>query len=583
MDSLRRASPFLLIALAGLLSYSNTFGVPFQWDDKYFIAQNPLVKDLSYFLEPSSAKGSEFYGSFKNRYVGYLSFALNYRLHGLEVAGYHAVNLAVHILNAFFVFLLAGLILKSPFFEGGEFSGGPAGRYIPVFTALVFVSHPVQTEAVTYVFQRLASLMAFFYLGSVALYLRWRLGGRGHAYVFALLFALIAMKTKENAFTLPVALAMCEFFFFKGRIARRALLLTPFFLTMLIVPLSLVGVDRPAGEIIGGIGPATRGYMEVSRWQYLITELRVMTTYIRLLFFPISQNIDYDYPVFGSFFEIPVLASFIFLAACFALSLRLLRRSVQKPALRLPAFGMLWFFITISVESSVIPIPMVIDEYRLYLPSAGAFMAAASMLFVFAGRSNRARRFVRAFLSCAVVIFIIASVARNDLWRTEISLWRDAVSKSPRKARPHNNLGLAYYTAGMTEEGIGSFLTALSLKPDYAKAHYNLGLALASKGMTEEAIGHFETGLSLLPGDAEAHLNLGMAYGLMGMTETAMGHYIEAIRLRADLPEAHFNLGLIYLQRGLKEMAATEFNEVLALAPDDEEAKRFLEHTLKTP
>ncbi|MBI4824662.1 MAG: hypothetical protein HY805_10620 [Nitrospirae bacterium] len=105
----------LLIALIGILSYSNTFNVPFQWDEEYLIVQNPIIKDLSYFLEPSKAKGVEYYNALKSRYIGYLTFALNYKLHGLDVRGYHVFNLTIHILNALLVYFLVVLTFKTPY------------------------------------------------------------------------------------------------------------------------------------------------------------------------------------------------------------------------------------------------------------------------------------------------------------------------------------------------------------------------------------------------------------------------------------------------------------------------------------
>ncbi|MBI4822699.1 MAG: hypothetical protein HY805_00485 [Nitrospirae bacterium] len=155
-----------LIALIGILSYSNTFNVPFQWDEQELIENNPIVKNLSYFLEPSKAK-------LKSRYIGYLTFALNYKLHGTDVRGYHVFNLTIHILNALLVYFLVVLTFKTPFLSlrGTE----SRSNLIALFSALLFVSHPIQTEAVTYIFQRLASLCAFFYLLSIVLYIKWRL------------------------------------------------------------------------------------------------------------------------------------------------------------------------------------------------------------------------------------------------------------------------------------------------------------------------------------------------------------------------------------------------------------------------
>jgi hypothetical protein len=117
-----------------------------------------------------------------------------------------------------------------------------------------------------------------------------------------LIAAVLAMKTKENAFTLPLVIMLYEFLFFNGPIRRRMVRLVPLLLIVLIFPLTLAGIDRPVGDVVGGIVPATRGYHGLSRVEYLLTEFRVIVTYIRLLFLPVNQNLDYDYPVFGSFF-----------------------------------------------------------------------------------------------------------------------------------------------------------------------------------------------------------------------------------------------------------------------------------------
>jgi hypothetical protein len=183
-----------LIAILGLLAYSNTFGVPFQWDEHNFIVNNPIVKDLSFFLHPSKASGLQYYGALNSRYVGYLTFALNYKIHGLDVTGYHVVNIAIHLINAVLVYWFIVLTFRTPFFANRKEIASPSARndnlgdaviarseatkqsnYIALFTALLFVAHPIQTEAVTYIFQRLASLAAMLYLASMVFYAAWRL------------------------------------------------------------------------------------------------------------------------------------------------------------------------------------------------------------------------------------------------------------------------------------------------------------------------------------------------------------------------------------------------------------------------
>jgi hypothetical protein len=152
---------FALVAFLGLFAYSNTFEVPFHFDDKIMVIENPTVKNFQYFTDPSKAKDFQSYSGFISRYVGYLSFALNYNLHGLDVTGYHVTNLAIHIVNALLVYLIVLLTFRTPRMKESRAAAG-AG-YIALFSALLFVSHPVQTQAVTYIIQRFASLAACFY------------------------------------------------------------------------------------------------------------------------------------------------------------------------------------------------------------------------------------------------------------------------------------------------------------------------------------------------------------------------------------------------------------------------------------
>ena len=207
-----------IIVVLGFLVYSNTFYSPFQWDEAVYIADRPFIKDLTYFIKPSLAQGDEGL-ALRNRYIGYLTFALDYRLHGFDVFGYHVVNLAIHLINAMLVYFFVLLTFRTPYFSangkwqsakriGQEAMGNdrsarskaqrpaqeesstqresrrssshsllstPYFRFLPFVVALLFVAHPLQTEAVTYVFQRLASLVTLFYLLSLVLYIKGRL------------------------------------------------------------------------------------------------------------------------------------------------------------------------------------------------------------------------------------------------------------------------------------------------------------------------------------------------------------------------------------------------------------------------
>ncbi|GAB4544347.1 MAG: hypothetical protein Fur0020_13720 [Thermodesulfovibrionia bacterium] len=290
----------LLIILLSLISYSNTLNSSFHFDDEPAIVNNPIIKDIGYFISPSRAepfKGVFHYDALKRRYITLLTFAINYRIHGLNVAGYHLVNLSIHISTAILLYLFILLTLRTPLLINSsikDYSG-----HIAIFTALLFATHPIQTEAVTYIWQRTTSISAMFCLLSFVMYVKYRLRARALYYLACLVLAVFAMKAKENAFVLPISIMLYEIIFFGADIKKRALSLIPILLAMLIVPLSIIDINKPMVDV----GEATRGASTLTRWQYLMTSFRVIITYIRLLFLPINQNLDYDYPVYDSFFD----------------------------------------------------------------------------------------------------------------------------------------------------------------------------------------------------------------------------------------------------------------------------------------
>lgn len=471
----------LLIVALGILAYSNTFHAPFQWDEYAFIEGNPIVKNLSYFLEPSKAADLEYYNAFTARYVGYLTFALNYRLGGLDVTGYHIFNVTVHLVTSLMVYLLVTLTFSTPHLANSSLAG--YRRRIALLAALLFVAHPIQTEAVTYIYQRFASLSAFLYLLTVVLYAKSRLTTgrplRIALYIMSLLSAVCAMKTKENAFTLPLTIALYEYLFFSGPALRRILRLVPLTLTMLIVPMTYMDFGSQEIGITGQVEMASRGYEGLSREDYLFTQMRVVVTYIRLLFFPVNQNASYDYPLFSTLLDPQVAASIVFFAFVVLLSGYLFYRSREKPSSKLVAFGVYWFFITLSVESSIIPIPMVINEYRVYLPSIGAFAALAVAMFIVWRkiRGKVLRKSMAALMVMIPLLLLWAAYERNGVWTTKEGFWEDISRKSPGKGNIHFNSGLIYLKQGLLEQARREFEAAVRLNPDDQEARKFLGYA----------------------------------------------------------------------------------------------------------
>ena len=565
-----------LIVVATVLAYSNTLDASFHFDDTTSIVENRALRDLGSFWPPSG-----------NRYLGYLSLALNYRFGGLDVLGYHVVNLLVHVCNGLLVFALASVTVGSPVLRRSEL-GPLTRRFLPLAAGLIFSLHPVATQAVTYIVQRFASLATLFFLLSVVLYAHARVAleeeRRSSAraawpYGLSIAAAVAAMRTKEISFTLPIVAAAYELVFFRP--GRRSLLLVPLAATAVLVPLGITVEGGGAASFLDDPGRLVSETAAISRWSYLLTQTRVVLTYLRLLVFPIRQNLDYDFPVSRSPADPPVLLAVAVLGSVALLATWALRRArrTRSAAGVLVFFGAVWFFVTLSVESSIIPIRDVIFEHRVYLPSAGAAVALGTMVLFAVERLRLGGSLAaQAALGLLVTAGPLAALtySRNAVWKNEVSLWSDAVAKSPGKSRPHENLGVALLGAGATGEGIRELLVALSIQPDYPEAHDSLGVAYARAGRLDDAMGEYREAIRLAPRMAQAHRGLAECCAELGRLDEAVREYRESLRLDVAVPKAHAGLGNALRSQGRLDDAATAYRNAIELEPALPEAHNNL-------
>jgi tetratricopeptide (TPR) repeat protein len=577
--------PLVLLVVLGALIYSNTFRVPFVFDDIINIVDAPIVKNLDMYSSLETARQNSYYPLLVRRYVGYLSLALNYASHGLNVPGYHAVNLLIHLLTSLVLYWLVLLTLRTPALEGSALSvrAGP----VALLAAALFVAHPVQTQAVTYVVQRLASMATLFYLLSLAAYARFRLSQsrapRWAFYLLCLASALLGMKTKEVAFTLPLAVALYEWSFFRGRAGRRVVRLLPLGLTLLVIPVTqilLSGGDMTKATVVSSI----------SRGHYILTEFRVLVTYLRLLLFPVNQNLLYDYPVYHSVIQPGVIISILVLASLGATGVVLYRRSrLGEPGLRVTAFGIAWFFLTLSVESTLVPLNPIF-EHRLYLPAAGVFMGLAAGAFVLLARlkGRRAAWWLAGLMVTAPLVLGIATYARNQVWNSELALWEDVVSKSPASAAAHINLGEAYASRQRFEDSVIQYEQALKLDLSHYQVrggasnfigmvHVNLGNAYDKMHQPQRALDEYKMAVSS-EGEApneqekylysEAYYNMGLLYDALGQRQDAISSYLKSVRYNAANADAHNNLGVLYFDRKDYGRALEQYLAAHSLAPN---------------
>ena len=540
---------------------------------------------------------------FPARAFGLLTFVLNYQFHGLDVTGYHVVNLIIHILTSCIVYWLVSLILSSPVMQTDRISKHK--KIIAGFSALLFIAHPVQTQAVTYIVQRLASLAALFYLSALSMYVKARLTEnklilRIFLYVSAGICTFLGMFTKETLFTLPFAVLIIEFFFLRVPVKSslkfnkfKLLWAIPFVMFLLIIPylnnFSISFVFQPRISQRYG-DPA------VTPFFYLITQFKVIVYYIKLLFLPVNQRLDYDFPLSVSFFEPAVVLSFLFLAALLYLAFRLFKHKKTIIAL-----GIIWFFLTLSIESSIVPLSNVIFEHRLYLPMFGfVLITVASLYYLMWQNHSKAMMIALVALVC---MFSAMTYQRNKVWKNNYTLWSDNVKKSPNKDRAHYNLGLALADRGMNDlairefyrtlslnpthikactsignafskqgkfnEAIKEFDRALIMNPEYAEIYYNRGNAFIETGKYNEAVSDFEKALSLNPVNTDVLVSLGMAHYSLGRIDESIVAFKKALGIDTDNVLAHYNLGYTLYTQGNVEDAIKEFKTVVSLDPEN--------------
>ena len=546
----------LLIISLGLAIYANTFQVPFLFDDISCIAENPSLGTYFDRFVPDDKHHADMepdiINSMQLRSVTYLTFALNFRLHGIDVAGYHAVNLLIHLTTAVLVYLLMAAILTTPFFC--DHPASRASRHtLPLVVALLFVSHPIQTSAVTYIAQRFTSLATLFYLLSLVFYLKARTTQgpklRTAFLVGSVVVSAVGMYTKEILFTLPVMAAVCEIMFLQGSLGTRIKSLVPLLCTMLIIPFNTLSNSDAVGGIVNHLDDSINlaNLNNISQWEYFYTQFRVIVTYLRLLVLPINQHMDYDYPRYSSIVAPPVLASFLLLL-CLAFSggwifLRSRKDTPAAWAQRLFAFGVTWFFVTISMSSSIIPLDDMIFEYRLYLPSTGFFLAVTTMALLARQRLEvREGRLERmAMVGAAVVVLVIGSLSitaftRNHTWGTAVRFWEDNVEKAPNKARPHYNLGTAYVYGHRLTDAIAQYHEAIRVAPTRLSQHeplYNIARCYEELHRRQEALNFYETALQIKPYDYQTVMWYGQLLATVGRYKESKQQLEFAERLRA--------------------------------------------------
>ena len=507
------------------------------------------------------------------RFITFLSFALNYHFDQLNVFGYHIFNTAVHLSSAIFVWWLTLLTLSTPVMKKDKIA--QHANLISLLAGLVFVSHPVQIEAVTYIWQRAASMATLFYLASLSFYVKSRLlqddkssSGPGRLYyIFSLIAAVGAMFTKEIAITLPLMILLYEIMFLKDKRSLNWGYLSPFLLTIFIIPLITLLTHSEKFSYIQGSVDVPGG---ISPMQYVLTQFRVMVTYIRLVFLPLNQNLDYDYPIFKSIFELPVLISFLFLIIIILSAKRLLSKY------RLVSFSIFWFFLTLLPEAIPLTTKDVIFEHRLYLPLVGYSIFLVSSMYYLFGK-NTLKTMVIA-LTIIIAGYSILTYQRNKVWKDDLTLWDDTIQKSPHRARAYRQRGDIYDRQGRFTQALSDYSKAIELKPDYGASYNNRGIIYAKEGSFTQAMSDFSKAIKLEPDEPVAYYNRGNIYVKQGNFTQALSDFTKVIKLSPaytalvldpNYADVYNNRGFLYYIQGRFTQALSDYSKAIEIVPNN--------------
>lgn len=560
--------PLILIA-AGFLAYANSFSCPFLFDDSAVVTKNPHIFHL---WPPWLAVLSP------TRFVADYSFALNYAWAGFSPAEYRLVNILIHIGAGL---LLYGIIRRTLLLPRWNSRFDETAPWLALMTSLLWTVHPLQTESVTYIAQRIEALMGFFFLLTFYCFIRGASSVHNRAWLAAsLCVCMVGMGTKEVMVTAPILLFLYDGLFlapsWSDLVRKRWKLHAVFFSSWLFfMGLLVMGIMRAQAEQVSLF------FQGVNRWDYALTQLNVLAHYLRLSVVPYPLCLDYNWPLVHS------LTGALWPGVMtFALGVATLWALWQRSWV---GFIGAWFFFILAPTSSFSPLPDVAFEHRMYLPLAGvlAFLVVATHSL-----AGKYRWLCGAIVLSSVVVFTLLTHFRNETYRSQETMWRDVIRKQPANFRTYISLSAALLEEGRYKEvdiicnSLIRRLPPLATLPAgmiqkqfiqpgqppvalyYAMALNNKGLAALNLNSPEAAKDNYREAIRIFPGAYWARRNLGHALYLENQIDAAIDLWKEALNWQSKDSETHCYLGLALLRKQHYREAVAHFQEAVAIRPD---------------
>lgn len=562
--------PLVTILVLSVLIYYRALTAGFILDDYSQVLKNHLIRDLgripdiflrSAWVFEGAPPTSNYYRPMLN-----LIYMFTYYFFGYQAWGYHLVNVLFHAWNAALVFLIMTKLTGS---QTGKPADQQAGNHVsalfspPFIAALLFASHPVNTEAVTWVAGVSDVSLAFFYLLSFYLYIISG-GTYSRYYVLSVISFLLAILCKEPGLTLPGILILYDYVFGKKKIWSPDSLKK--YTVYIIVACGYFALRLYA---LGGLSPF-KSVGKSSNVQYVINVFPIFAQYLYKLVFPTNLNFWHTYSPIMSLVSTEGILSLL-VAAIF---IGLLVVSLKKN--RLMFISLILSAITLAPALYLKGIVgKLFSERYLYLPSAGFAIFLSALLVRRKPWHSTVRTGLVIAFTILIAIYSLGTISRNAAWKDEYSLFADTVKKSPDSVVPRLELGNALLLKGQLDEAIKQYNTALRMEPNLYVIHYHLGLALAGENRLYEAIEQFQVAINLNPRRPQIYEDLGRALARAGFRDLAIKNLETAVQMRPGASGYNL-LGVTYAQEGQLDKAIEYFRTAVSLAPSQVSYKRNL-------
>ena len=543
------------LVLAVFAAYSNSLSGPFVFDDITALRDNSALRHFATILSPPEAS------SLAGRPFLSLSFGLNYALGQSQVWGYHALNVVIHGLACLALFGILRRTFRLPAM-GALFGGNADG--LAFACAAVWALHPLNTQAVTYIVQRAESLMGLCFLLTVYCFQRGLGSRRPRFWLGASVAACLAgMGTKEVMVSAPLLVFLYDRVFVTGSYLESWRRRKAYYIALAATELVLVYLVASLG---GNRGGGTGGFSLHARWgAYWLTQFPAILTYLRLSVVPHPLIFEYGTEWMKGFGQVAVPAVAVAAVVC----------ATCWAWIRRPAIGYLgvWFFAILAPTSIVPGTTQMIVEHRMYL----ALIPIIVLLIVAAQRGIG--RYSLLVAGGAALVFGGLTYRRNEVYRSDIALWKDTLARRPANTRAYLCLGNAFAeNPEHMGEAIAAYRSALAINPDLPDVHNNLGnaLVLAPAGQIRpgEALDEFRAAIRGKPDLIDAYASLGAALvEIPGRLTEAVAIYEKGLKVNPHAAKLHFDLGVAFVRTpGLMVEACSEFQAAAEDQPDFFEA-----------